>query len=129
MTAWSACPHVVGLADSDLARGALLLESVRPGTKLSDDPGGWSLDDVAPMLTELWQAHPADLDAALPKLSDRVDLVFDLARRRLRRSPAISERIGPAVLDHSQARAVELAKDGPVGLLHGDLHPGKLNAA
>jgi len=126
LSVWTACQHVVALADSDLARGALLLESVRPGQKLSDDPDGWSLDDVAPMLAELWQPHLIGSNLGLPELSDRVNLVFALAQRRLQRWPAVHARIGPAVVERSHALAGELAVEGPVGLVHGDLHPGNV---
>lgn len=126
LSVWTACQHVVALADSDLARGALLLESIRPGEKLSDDPDGWSLEDVAPMLAELWQPHLVGSNSELPELSDRVDLVFDLAQRRLQRWPAVNARIGRAVVERSHALARELAVEGPVGLVHGDLHPGNV---
>lgn len=45
LSVWTACQHVVALADSDLTRGALLLESIPPGEKLSDDPdaGPWRM--------------------------------------------------------------------------------------
>lgn len=123
---WTQCQHVVSLADSDLARGALLLESIRPGQKLSDDPEGWSLEDVAPMLAELWQQYLVGSNSGLPELSDRIELVFDLARRRLQRWPAVNARIGRAVMERSHALARELSIEGPVGLVHGDLHPGNV---
>lgn len=124
--AWATCSHVVALLDYDLERGALLLESVSPGWKLSDDPGGWSLDDVAPMRTELWRPRLVGADGGVPELSERVDVVFDLARRRLRRWPAIEFRIGHGVMERSHALSRGLALEGPVGLVHGDLHPGNV---
>ena len=126
LNAWASCRHVVALADYDLGRGALLLESVRPGGKLADDPGGWSLDDVAPMFAELWQPRLIGSDACLPELSARVDLVFDLAGRRLRRWPAVNDRIEQGVMERSYALSRALSLEGPVGLVHGDLHPGNV---
>jgi streptomycin 6-kinase len=126
LQAWSACRHVVALLDHDVERGALLLESVRPGVKLSGDPGGWSLDDVAPMFAELWRPGLIGPDSGFPELSERVDVVFDLARRRLGRWPAVNARIGQGVVERSLARSRELAVQGPVGLVHGDLHPGNV---
>ena len=36
LRAWAATPHAVNLLDADLETGALLLESIEPGTKASD---------------------------------------------------------------------------------------------
>lgn len=104
----------------------LLLESVQPGTTLSDDPVGWSLDDVAPMLAELWRSAPAGAGSGLPDLSERVEVIFFLARRRLERLPDLNAQIGRDVVERSFARSRELAVQGPVGLVHGDLHPGNV---
>ena len=38
LRAWAATPHAVDLLDADLETGALLLENVEPGTKVSDQP-------------------------------------------------------------------------------------------
>lgn len=126
LSIWASCRHVVAIADADLQRGALLLEAVRPGVTLRDDPGGWSLDDVAPMLAELWEPGLVGAESGLPELSERVELVFKLARRRLRRWPAVDARIGLGVMEASLALARQLAVEGPVGLVHGDLHPGNV---
>jgi streptomycin 6-kinase len=126
LSMWASCRHVVALKDSDIGRGALLLEAVGPGVKLSDDPGGWSLEDVAPMLAGLWEPRAVHSDSYLPKLSDRVDVVFDLAMRRLQRWVAGRDRVGGDVMDRSHACARELAAAGPAGLVHGDLHPGNV---
>lgn len=126
LRAWSACQHVVALLDHDVERGALLLESVQPGTTLSDDSRGWSLDDVAPMFAELWQPAPAGAGDGLPDLSERVEVIFLLARRRLERLPDLKAQIGRDVVKRSFARSRELAVQGPVGLVHGDLHPGNV---
>lgn len=64
--------------------------------------------------------------AGAPELKDRIELVFDLAQRRLQRSPAVNARIGRAVVERSHALARELAVGGPAGLVHGDLHPGNV---
>lgn len=126
LQAWAKCTHVVGLLACDIERGALLLESVQPGQKLSDDAGGWSLDDVAPLFAELWRPPATGADTGLPELSERVDVVFGLARRRVQRRPAVNARIDRDLMGRSHARSRELAVDGPVGLVHGDLHPGNV---
>ena len=123
---WSASPHVVQLHDADLGRGALLLERVNPGTRLHDEPDRWPLADVAPMLTDLRRPAGTGDESGLPDLRDRVEFVFDLTRMRLARHPAAARQIPPGLIDASQISARTLAGDGPVGLVHGDLHPGNV---
>lgn len=50
LDAWMSCRHVVALHDADLGRGALLLDRVLPGTRLADEPGRWTLEEVLPVL-------------------------------------------------------------------------------
>lgn len=123
---WSASPHVVQLHDADLDRGALLLERVYPGTRLQDEPDRWPLSDVAPMLTDLWRPAWIAAGSGLPDLRDRVEFVFDLTRLRLARHPAAARHIPSGLMEASQITAGALADDGPVGLVHGDLHPGNV---
>ncbi|MCP9962507.1 hypothetical protein LUX05_16085 [Streptomyces somaliensis] len=58
-------------------------------------------------------------------LSHRIGFLFDLAGRRLA-AAGTGHPVGPAVLGRSRAAALELAADGPVGLVHGDLHPANV---
>ena len=53
-------------------------------------------------------------------------VVFDLTKQRLARHPAAVRHIPSGLMETSQITAVALAGDGPVGLLHGDLHPGNV---
>jgi streptomycin 6-kinase len=124
---WMGCRHVVGLRDADLDRGALLLERVRPGTRLADEPDPWPLAEVAPVLSQLWR-KPPELDggSGLPSLRDRAEFVFEVTRRRLDRHPAVAARVPPALVEGSQRRAGALAGEGPVRVLHGDLHAGNV---
>jgi streptomycin 6-kinase len=56
LRAWAAARQVVDLLEADPAAGALLLEAVQPGTKVSDWPALPPLADVAGLLTALRQA-------------------------------------------------------------------------
>jgi streptomycin 6-kinase len=61
----------------------------------------------------------------LRPLADRVDFLFDLTSRRLAAADA-NELFDSAVLDRTRAAAMKLANSGPVGLVHGDLHPANV---
>ncbi|WP_053717690.1 aminoglycoside phosphotransferase family protein [Saccharothrix sp. NRRL B-16348] len=98
---------MVRVLAADPARGALLLEGLTPGTPAaSDDPG------LAEVLNAL-HIPPRD---GFPPLSERVDFVFGVLRRR-----------HPGDHDRAHARAAELARDRVAAtLLHGDLHFGNV---
>lgn len=125
--AWMACRRVVTLHDADLDRGALLLERVLPGTRLADEADRWPLEEVVPMLAGLWQ-RPAWPGAGpgLPELRERAEFMFGMTRRRLDRNPAVAGRVPPDLVEASGDLARALAGEGPVQLLHGDLHPGNV---
>lgn len=127
LDAWMACRHVVTLHDADLDRGALLLERVLPGTRLADETDRWPLREAVPVLSGLWQ-RPSWLGAGpgLPGLSERAEFLFEMTRRRLDRYPAVAGRVPPELVEGSRHLASTLASEGPVRLLHGDLHPGNV---
>ncbi|MFE6620461.1 aminoglycoside phosphotransferase family protein [Streptomyces sp. NPDC057740] len=76
-------------------------------------------------------ARPTDLAPAPGKhsvirsLSHRIDFLFDLTERRLAAARA-NGVVAPRVLGQARAAALELAASGPVGLVHGDLHPANV---
>ncbi|MDY0815423.1 aminoglycoside phosphotransferase family protein [Kitasatospora purpeofusca] len=114
LTAWREVPSVVGLLAEDVGAGALLLADVRPGTTLRES--GWRPAEVAGMLAGM-RSVPAPPRAALPSLAERLDFLFDLTERR---APGVSTA-------GARALARELTGDGgPVGLVHGDLHPANV---
>ncbi|MFJ6673637.1 aminoglycoside phosphotransferase family protein [Actinosynnema sp. NPDC091369] len=106
LRAWEPSPRMVRVLEADPARGALLLEGLVPGTPAADGPG------LAEVLRELHIAPPE----GFPPLSERVDFLFGVLRRR---------HAGDH--DAAHARAAELARDRvPATLLHGDLHFGNV---
>ncbi|WP_329791738.1 aminoglycoside phosphotransferase family protein [Lentzea sp. DG1S-22] len=104
LTAWARTGAVVDLLDTDLPRGALLLERIHPGTPATDP---------ARVVPHLHDAPPE----GFPPLLARVDFLFEtLLPRRTGTYYATEHR-----------RARKLAQDNvtPV-LLHGDMHPGNV---
>lgn len=112
LRAWAGLPSVVRLLAHDDATGALLLAGVAPGTTLRQR--AWRPEEVAELLSAL-RSVPVDR-VALPSLAQRVDFLFDLTERR---APGL-------VPASARAFALSLAADGPVALVHGDLHPGNV---
>lgn len=124
LRAWAATPQVVGLLDADAAAGALLLEAVQPGTKVSDWPALPPLADVAGLLTALRQAPAPDI-GSLPGMAEGLTVMFDRTARR-RAGPPVAGLVAPGLVDRAQRLALALAADGPAGLVHGDLHPANV---
>ncbi|GAA2397751.1 aminoglycoside phosphotransferase family protein [Streptomyces glaucosporus] len=122
LRAWAGTPSVVGLVAQDLSAGALLLEGVEPGVPVKRS--GWRLSEVAALLRDLRASSPAPgRCTAVRPLPQRVGFLFDLAGRRAAASG--SPEWGVA-LGRARAAALELASGGPVGLVHGDLHPANV---
>ncbi|MFJ5280934.1 aminoglycoside phosphotransferase family protein [Streptomyces parvulus] len=124
LRAWAKTPSAVTLLEQDLTAGALLLEDVEPGGQVSGR--AWSLAEVAALLRDLRHPAPAPGEhSVLRRLSHRVDFMFDLTDRRLAardvHDPAVAN-----VLRRARAAALDLADTGPVGLVHGDLHPANV---
>ena len=123
---WMACPHVVTLRDADLDRGALLLERVLPGTRLADEPDQWPLPELVPMLSQMWREPAGRGRPGLPDLRERAEFVFEITQRRLDRHPAVAARVPSELVNASRRLARALAVQGPVRVLHGDLHAGNV---
>ena len=120
LRAWAATPHVVDLLKADLEAGALLLENIEPGTKVSDEPEVPPVNEVAELLTGLREAAKYD-HGQLPTLAQGIESMFSRIGGLLS-NPQVSPLVAPQVLNDGYQRARELATNGPMGLLHGDLH-------
>jgi streptomycin 6-kinase len=120
LRAWAATPHAVDLLDGDLEAGALLLENIEPGTKVSDEPEVPPVDEVADLLTGLRETARYD-GGQLPTLAQGMESMFTRIGGLLS-NPQVSPLVAPHLLDDGHQRARELASNGPQGLLHGDLH-------
>ena len=104
LAAWADTPAMVGLLDTDLPRGALLLERVNPGTQATDP---------TLVVPQLHRASPA----GFPPLRTRVDFLFETL---------LTRRTGTYyATEHHRARKLAEDKVKPV-LLHGDMHPGNV---
>lgn len=104
LTAWAGTTAMVDLLDTDLARGALLLEAITPGTPATDP---------ARVVPQLHQADPA----GFPPLKARVDFLFETV---------LTRRTGTYyATEHHRARTLAEHNVTPV-LLHGDMHPGNV---
>jgi streptomycin 6-kinase len=124
LRAWADTPSVVTLLAVDLAAGALLLENVEPGVPVRQLV--WNLPEVAVLLRDL-RASPAlpGEHSVLRPLSHRIDFLFGLTERRLA-AARVEGLVARAVLGQARVAALELAGRGPVGLVHGDLHPANV---
>jgi streptomycin 6-kinase len=120
LRAWIATPHAVDLLRADLEAGALLLENIEPGTKVSDEPEVPPVNEVAELLTGLREIAKYD-DGQLPTLAQGMESMFSRIGGLLSK-PQVRPLVAPQVLDDGYRRARELASNGPQGLLHGDLH-------
>lgn len=124
LRAWAGRPSVVTLLAQDAAAGALLLENVEPGVPVKQL--AWQLPEVAVLLRDLRDSSPApEQHSVVRPLADRVCFLFDLTDRRMA-AAGVSGPLGPAELDRARTAATELAGSGPVGLVHGDLHPANV---
>jgi streptomycin 6-kinase len=124
LLAWAGSLSVVPLLEHDSAAGVLLLESVEPGVPATEL--GRRLPETAALLRELRESAPsAGQHSVVRPLVQRVDFLFDLTRRRLAAADA-NERFDTQTLGGARAAARELAVSGPVGLVHGDLHPANV---
>jgi streptomycin 6-kinase len=120
LRAWAATSHAVGLLDADPDGGALLLERVRPGTKLWDAGALPPAPEMAELLIGL-RAATGDLRHQLPPLSERIEFIFGLIRSRLT-GARVAPLVDPGLVTAGHELARTLAQTGPTALVHGDLH-------
>jgi streptomycin 6-kinase len=121
LTAWAGTPSVVTLLEQDLDVSALLLASIEPGTPVGQT--AWQLPEAAALLRDLRTFSPTVGETVLRPLNDRVDFLYDLTSRKLAAAGTV---LDPELLVRAQATATDLSTTGPVGLVHGDLHPANV---
>jgi streptomycin 6-kinase len=104
--------------------GALLLESIEPGTPLDVSATYPPLDRVVDLLRSL---HDAGVPRARnPTVEQRVAYLFDSARLYDRR-PELAAVVSLELYERGRLLATRLAQDvGAVVLLHGDLTPSNI---
>lgn len=124
LRAWADTVHVVDLIDADLEAGALLLEKIEPGTKLSDQPELATVSEMAELLTGLHGAAD-QAGGQLPTLAQGLESMFARIGGLLS-NPQVSPLVAPRLVARGHALARELAGGGTPGLLHGDLHLSNL---
>jgi streptomycin 6-kinase len=115
---WAGTSQVVDLLDTDTETGALLLEKVEPGSRLSDQPGLPSFEEIARLLTSLRVPGGDQLDQ-LPPLAERVEFLFALIGRR-RSHPRVTPLVPADLVARGHRLARDLAVDGSAGLVHAD---------
>jgi hypothetical protein len=90
-----------------LDAGALLLEKIEPGTKVSDQPELPEASEMAGLLTGL-RCTPGDYVGQLPTLAQGMDAMFSRTGGRLS-NPRVSPLVAPSLL----ARGHRLARQKP----------------
>ena len=120
LQAWRGCSRAVQVHDADLDAGAILLEGLVPGTELRGREVPWP--EIGALLTEL---HGVEPPPGLPPLTERVTFMYDITERTVP-GTAAEPHLTPELLAKARARALALAADGPVAVVHGDLHPGNV---
>jgi hypothetical protein len=111
LRAWAATPHAVDLLDA----GALLLEKIEPGTKVSDEPELPPASEVAELLIGLRGTTSYD-GGRLPTLAQGVESLFARIGGLLS-DPRVSPLVAPHLVAQGHRIARELASSGPAGLL------------
>ena len=117
--------HVPVVLALDAPLGALLLESIEPGTPLDVSAAYPDLTAVAELVRAL---HLSGVpDRSYPTVGQRVADLFDSSAKLYERHRGLSTVISTALYEHGRRLAVSLARDtSPNVLLHGDLTPSNI---
>lgn len=126
LVTWRDSGRVPQVFEFDDESGAFLMEAIRPGTVLADDPSRVRLGEIVGLVRDLHASTRGEAAAKFPPLLERVEFIFGFWGERLPR-PEIASVIPVGLVEKSLKRARELAvRPGPSVLLHGDLHPGNV---
>jgi streptomycin 6-kinase len=120
LRAWEPAGRAPRLWAIDAQAGALLMEAIEPGTRLTRDPDAATAREFAALAAALHVPAPA---SGFPSLAERVDFVFAITAARLRGTTVPA---GAVERSHAAARALAETFDGPPALVHGDLHPANV---
>jgi len=109
----------------DGEQGALLIESVEPGTPLAVTSAHPGAEEVAELLRDL---HASGLPKSrFRSVEQRVTSLFDSSLTLYTRRPELSSLVQSALYERGRRLAERLASGGPHGvLLHGDLTPSNV---
>ena len=126
LAAWRDSGRVPQVYESDEDSGTLLMEAIRPGTVLADDPHKIKLDEIAGLVRDLHDCPDSEVVLGFPPLIERVEFVFAFLGGLLEK-PEVAPVVSADLVEESLAKARELAdRPGRQVLLHGDLYPGNV---
>jgi len=117
--------HVPTVFAVDEHVGALLIESIEPGTALVDLTGYPTFASVASLLRAL---HANGMpDPMYPQVANRIAYLFESSRRLYEWKPDLVELISQDSFERSRELALQLAvRPAATVLLHGDLTPANI---
>lgn len=118
---WAHTRHAADLLAADLDAGALLLERVWPGTKVSDSPELPSIAAFAELLAGLRET-PREPVTRLRSSDEGIESIYGLIARRAT-DPHVRAFVPATTVTSAHASARRLAASATDhGLVHGDLH-------
>jgi streptomycin 6-kinase len=121
LRAWAHTGHAADLLSADLDSGALVLERVRPGTKVSESAVLPSLAAFAELLAGLRDKPREDI-TSLRSSEEGIEFIYGLIARRAA-DPHVGAFVSPTMVTSAHALARRLAASAADrGLVHGDLH-------
>ena len=117
--------HTPSVLAVDQNAGALLLESIVPGTPLDESAEYPALERLGDLLTALHTTGV--LDPSYPPVAQRVAYLFDASSRIYQRSPWVEQIVPMAVYERGRHLAAQLAEQpASTVFLHGDLTPSNI---
>jgi streptomycin 6-kinase len=124
LDAWDTV-HTPAVLALDEQLGALLLESIEPGTPLDISSTTPATESVAELLDSLHESGVPD--QSYPTVAHRVVYLFDSSARLYERHPDLAALISRELYERGRGLASQLAEQNSViVLLHGDLAPSNI---
>ncbi len=117
--------HVPAVIAFDDAVGALLIESIEPGTQLSESTVYPPLERLAALIRSIHRDGRAD--SSYESVAQRVSYLFEAGRRNYDRRPELVELVPWELYERGHELAARLAESASTRiLLHGDLTPANV---